>query len=538
MVDKPMNAPSRSKTVWMLLQNQLQQALPGFMKARRWFGGKTRTIRSVEIADVIPIPNPAVAAAILVSRVNYLQGPGDTYTVPLLEEAPGGAQLANDDNTRIRVRDADGTEHIFSDALSNQAVLETFFDAIRDARRFSGAVGELVGVPEHSLERLRIAAEGKLQPSLMKAEQSNSSVLYGRAFVLKVFRHLEMGVNPDLELGRFLSEKAAFRNIPPVAGAFEYRSGKGEPATMAILQGFVANRGDAWEHTLAALSIYYDRVAGENLPEPNAKSRNSAAALLGDYAAEAALLGRRTAEMHGALASDRGDPAFAPEAFSPGLQRDISDSMIGLARESFGMLRRRAPDFRGDFRKQVDATLDLEAKLTERFQSLANRKLTGWRTRIHGDLHLGQVLFTGQDFMFIDFEGEPARTLAERREKHSPLRDVAGMVRSFHYAAYAALFRRDGGAGAQSDESRSLVQFANAWYRAASGEYLRAYFEAAAASGADFLPDDPDEREFVLNLWLLGKAIYELKYELNHRLDWVAIPLEGIDMLLRGPAAS
>jgi maltose alpha-D-glucosyltransferase / alpha-amylase len=522
----------------MRLQDELQRALPDFIKARRWFGGKTRTIRSVEIADVIPIPNPAIAAAIVVARVNYLQGPSDTYTIPLLEEGSSGAQPANDDNTRIRVRDADGTEHVFSDALSNQTILEVFFDAIREARRLSGTVGELAGVPERSLERLRIAATEKLEPSLMKVEQSNSSVLYGRAFVLKFFRHLEMGINPDLEVGRFLSEKAAFRNIPPVAGALEYREGKSEPATMAILQGFVANQGDAWEHTLKALSNYYDRVATENLPEPNAKSQSSVAQLLGNYRAEAELLGCRTAEMHGALASDRNDPSFAPEAFSTGLQREISESMISLARETFGMLRQRAPDLPEHAQAAPTAALASEKMLTDRFRSLADRKLTGLRTRVHGDLHLGQVLFTGEDFIFIDFEGEPARTLAERREKHSPLRDAAGMVRSFHYAAYAALFRRRGGAGAQSGESQSLVPFANAWYRAVSAEYLRAYFAMATASNAPFLPADPDEREFVLNFWLLGKATYELKYELNHRLDWVAIPLEGIDMLLRESAAS
>ncbi len=307
---------------------------------------------------------------------------------------------------------------------------------------------------------------------------------------------------------------------------------------MAILQGFVANHGDAWEHTLEALSSYYDRVASESVSGPSARSASSHADLLGDYAGEAALLGRRTAEMHGALASDRSDAGFAPEAFSAGLQREISESMISLARETFGMLRLRAPDLPEHPRAAATSTLASEKTLIDRFRSLAVRKLTALRTRIHGDLHLGQVLFTGEDFMFIDFEGEPARTLAERREKHSPLRDVAGMVRSFHYAAYAALFRRAGSAGAQSDESRSLVPFANAWYRVASGEYLRAYFDTATASSANFLPADPAEREFVLNFWLLGKAIYELKYELNHRLDWVAIPLEGIVMLLRTPAAT
>jgi trehalose synthase-fused probable maltokinase len=534
-MDEAMSAPSRS-TAWIRLQDQLQRALPDFLKARRWFGGKTRTIQSVEIADVVPIPHAAIAAAIVVARVNYAEGPSEMYTVPLLEEPDLHPDQPASDGARIRIRNGDGAEHIFSDALANPAILETLFKVIRDGRSLPGRSGELAGVPTRSLEPLRIAAEGKLQPSLMNVEQSNTSVLYGTAFVLKFFRRLEMGINPDFEVGRFLSEKAAFRNIPPVAGALEYRVGNSEPATMAILQGFVANHGDAWKHTLDALSHCYDRVAAANLSALDAKSQSLGAQLLGHYRAEAELLGRRTAELHNAFASDHSDPGFAPEAFSPRLQRDLSESMVSLTHDTFAMLRRRAPDFRGDFQEQVEATLELEGELTRRFRSLADRRLTGLRTRIHGDLHLGQVLFTGDDFIFIDFEGEPARTLAERREKHSPLRDVAGMVRSFHYAAYAALFRRLGDAGAKQAESQSLVPFANAWYRAASREYLRAYFETAFS--ANFLPADPDEREFLLNFWLLGKAVYELKYELNHRLDWIAIPIEGIDMLIRGPSAS
>jgi trehalose synthase-fused probable maltokinase len=529
-MDEAMSAPSQS-TVWIRSHDQLQRALPDFLKARRWFGGKTRAIMSVEIADTIPIPRPAIAAAIVVARVNYAEGASDIYTVPLLEESDTRPDQPASDNTRIHVRNGDGTEHIFSDALANRAILETLFEAIGNGRRFTGRTGELAGVATRSLEPLRTAAKGKIEPSLMKVEQSNSSVLYGNAFVLKFFRRLEAGINPDFEVGRFLSERAAFPNIPPVAGGFEYRGGSGELATMAILQGFVANQGDAWKHTLTAVSDYYDRVAAGSVAVASKPE-----SLLAGYRPEAALLGRRTAEMHSALASDHSDPSFAPEAFSAAHQRGLSESMISLTHETFGMLRQRAPDLPEHARTVAGTALASEKTLTERFRSLADRKLAGSRIRIHGDLHLGQVLFTGDDFIFIDFEGEPARNLAERREKHSPLRDVAGMVRSFHYAAYAALFHRFSGANAKPEESLSLAPFANAWYRAASGEYLRAYFETAAS--ADFLPFDPDERAFLLNFWLLGKAVYELKYELNHRLDWVAIPLEGIATLIGGPAAS
>ena len=518
-----MSAPSPSM-IWTQFQNELQRALPDFLKAHRWFGGKARNIRSVEIADAIALPHPAASAAILFIQVNYSEGPAETYTVPLLEEVNTQSKESPSDNTRILIRGADGAEHIFFDALASQEILQILFDAIRESRRLQGHAGELVGVPTGALEPLRTAAQGKLQPSLMKAEQSNTSALYGKAFVLKLFRHLEAGISPDFEIGRFLSEKAGFPNIPPMAGALEYRKSHGEPAAIALLQGFVANQGDAWEHTLKALSAYYDRVA--SIAATSSPER-SGTELLGNYAAEAALLGQRTAELHAALASDRGDPDFAPEPTSPGYQRAVSDSMAPAVDEILEMLRQRFNDLPEHARPVADRVLSAKAALKDRFRSFADRKLTAPRTRIHGDFHLGQVLFTGGDFIFIDFEGEPARSLAERREKHSPLRDVAGMVRSFHYAVYGALFKRTEAGDAKA---AALVTFANAWYRAVCDEYLRAYY--AYASRADCLPVDPDERQFLLNFWLLGKAVYELKYELNHRLDWVAIPLEGIDALV------
>jgi trehalose synthase-fused probable maltokinase len=392
-------------------------------------------------------------------------------------------------------------------------------------------------LPTPALETLRQAAGAPLEPVPMKAEQSNTSILYGRCFVFKFFRHVEEGVNPDFEMGEFLSVRARFPHVPPAAGSFEYRRPGAEPATMGILQGYVANRGDAWQRTLEALDGFYGRVeSGVNrFPSPERPSRNlvadarrpsdAAGLWLGEYRAAAHRLGRRTGELHLALSSDLNDPDFRPEPFSPGYQREVSEAMIRLADEAFGMLRRRAADLPGTLAQRVPAALAAEGEILGRFRRLGERPLTGLRTRIHGDLHLGQILDTGDDFVFIDFEGEPARSLAERRAKHSPVRDVAGMLRSFHYAAYAALFSRTGDSAAASRRA-TLASFANGWCRWAWVEFVRGYLEAAGR--AAFLPSGTGELEFFLNLWLLDKAMYELKYELNHRLGWVAIPLEGI----------
>jgi trehalose synthase-fused probable maltokinase len=539
-----MNAEPRG-TSWPELQAPLEHNLSAFLTEQRWFGGKTRPIARVTIADFIPIPLESASAAVLLIRVSYEDGGSETYIAPLLDRLASSAESAAQAPS-LKISTPSGEEHVLTDALWDRDFQSRALEAISRSQIFRGASGEIACLPTPALETLRLAAATPLVPSVMKTEQSNTSILYGRSLVLKFFRHVEYGVNPDFEIGEFLSVRAGFRHVPPAAGAIEYRVADTPPATIAILQGFVPNLGDAWQQTLAALARFYERIASsETAPPPGAPEGGllvaarsplpeRAAGLLGEYQASAALLGRRTAELHLALASDSSDPDFAPEPFSLAHQREVSDAMIRLARETLAMLDRRAGDLPAALCERAHTVLAGEAELLARFRRLAERPLTGLRTRIHGDLHLGQVLATDDDFIFIDFEGEPARTLAERRAKYSPVRDVAGMLRSFHYAAYVALFARAGEAGAASPAFAALAPFANAWYRWAAAEFLRAYLHTAA--GAAFLPATSDELEFVFDIWLLDKAIYELKYELNHRLAWVAIPLEGICALLEAAA--
>ncbi|HVB34161.1 MAG TPA: putative maltokinase [Patescibacteria group bacterium] len=528
-------------SAWENLQRPLEQRLPGFLSEQRWFGGKTRVIQNVKIADFIPVPLEGAAACILLARVIYEEGVAETYAVPLLESPleslPERPRGGTDERPKLLVP-AEGGERVLTDALWDPGLLAKLLEALASASHLSGARGEMVGLPTPALETLRRAAGTRLEPALLKAEQSNTSILYGRCFVLKFFRHVEEGLNPDFEMGEFLSVRAGFPCVPATAGCFEYRRPGAQPATMGILQAYVANRGDAWRRTLAALDGFYGRVESSGPAElpgerpgrglvAQARRPSEAAALwLGEYREAAYKLGRRTGELHLALSSDTNDPEFRPEPFSPDEQREVSESMIRLAEQALGMLGRRAAELPAALGGKIRAALAAEGEILGRFELLRERRLTGLRTRIHGDLHLGQILDTGDDFVFIDFEGEPARSLAERRAKHSPVRDVAGMLRSFHYAAYAALFGRVGDAGAADPRFAALSGFADGWRRWASVEFLRGYLEAA--EGAAFLPTGTGELEFFLNLWLLDKAMYELKYELNHRPGWVAIPLEGI----------
>jgi len=397
------------------------------------------------------------------------------------------------------------------------------------------------------LRQLWDAAEEPLTPSVLKAEQSNTSVIYGDRFILKLFRRLDEGVNPELEIGRLLTEKTTLTHVPPLAGFIEYRRGRQEPLTVAILQGLVPKEGDAWQYTLDELERYFERVLtdrpeAEEVAVParslldlaeEAPSR-LATDLIGPYLESARLLGERTADLHVALASALDDSSFVPEPMTPFSQRSIYQSMRSLTGQVLQLLRQRLSEIPEELSDEAQQLLGLEETILQRFQSILGGRSTAMLIRCHGDYHLGQVLYTGKDFVIIDFEGEPARPLSERRIKRCALRDVASMLRSFHYAAYATLFNHRVSVTVRPEDIAALEPWARFWYRWVSAAFLKAYL--AGASQVPFLPQGRDELQVLLDVHLLEKAIYELGYELNNRPDWIGIPLQGILDLVGGQA--
>ncbi|MDQ3548505.1 MAG: alpha-amylase, partial [Chloroflexota bacterium] len=287
------------------------------------------------------------------------------------------------------------------------------------------------------------------------------------------------------------------------------------------VEGALASRPEAES---GALSI------GSLLDLMGTETPDEAHELIGHYLGDARLLGQRTAEMHLALAG--GTTAdFKPEASSMLYQRSLYQSMRGNTNGTMQMLKKRMPALSEAVQAEAQQVIELQDAISERFRDIVNARLTARRTRYHGDYHLGQVLYTGRDFVIIDFEGEPARTISERRQKRSPLRDVAGMLRSFHYAAYTGLYDQQerGLISADDPQPERWIRY---WYQWVAVSFLRAYFETTG--GASFLPSERAERELLLDIFLLDKAVYELGYELNNRPDWVHIPLRGITDLMSG----
>ena len=498
--------------------SQLASLLPDYIASRRWFRAKTRTIQSVEIEDALPTSH--ASSCLLVTRLKYTEGEPDIYLV-----------------------DAIVAEGIFSDihpALSERPFRDALLTAITCNRSFQGTAGELSAARTIALPQDCGRPDFTLDSSVGKAEQSNTSILYGDRFILKLFRKLEPGTNPDIEIGTFLTERG-FEHTPPVLGKIEYTRGSdGATYAVAILQQFVRNQGDAWKYTLDSLSGFFRRALATNEYAPKlasyhpadgaANSRPESRKLIGEYVDSARLLGQRTAEMHAALADPQGGDDFAPEAFTLADGRKLHEEMLGQADIAFELLRRKQPALTGTATENARMLLRGEHRVTELFSPLRDQPITAARIRVHGDYHLGQVLYTGTDFMIIDFEGEPARALSERRGKTLAMRDVAGMIRSFQYAAYAALFGQVEGIPQDPEMSDRIESWAAFWAASIGAEYLNGYF--SNAEGLPFLPRDSRERRVLLDAYLLQKALYEVAYELNNRPDWVRIPLRGILSLI------
>jgi maltose alpha-D-glucosyltransferase/alpha-amylase len=530
----------------------LEERLASYVQTQRWFGGKARHIKAVSFGEIVPISFNSADASLAQVLVEYMEEDPERYLVPLafasgehadqICESWPNAVLA-----RITVRDKGGHESgCLYDAVFDKEFCKALVEMIVRRRHLRGTAGEFVATSARVGRNEWVSAATKLDVTSMRAEQSNSSIVFGDKLILKLFRRSQPGINPDLEIGYFLTERVGFPHTPSVAGTIEYRT-RSESAAVGILQRFVPNEGDAWRHTLDALSQYFagaltqpaDELKGLQEPMPfvdrlqEAPIPTFADDLIGPYLENIKLLGQRTAELHVALASNADEPDFAPEPFSVLYQRSLYQSMRNHAGQTFQLLKKSLGALRGVLLDDALKVLDRHNDVLNRFRTLLSRRIVAYRTRIHGDFHLGQVLYTGKDYFIIDFEGEPARPLTERRIKRSPIRDVAGMLRSFHYAAYTSLFGHLGSTVVRPEDLAAMEPWARIWNVWVSSTFVDSYLQYAQPGG--FLPANRDEINILLNVYLLEKALYELGYELNNRPDWVRIPLIGMLQLLQSP---
>jgi maltose alpha-D-glucosyltransferase / alpha-amylase len=546
------------------------EILPNYLRSCRWFGGKGKMIREIKIVEHFPVVEDSSISYLLFFDVRYTEGTQDLYLLPVSFEFTKKAEEPLEEmfveGLRVRLdyewltiksklimeefpesviaRLHVGTEEgILYDATCDGKFREALLTTIFRRRRLKGRTGELIGLQGKRFRRLIENREPPLNSQILKVEQTNTSIIYEDKFYFKLFRNLREGTNPDQEIVQFLTEKAHFQSIPPFAGAMEYQRIGSEPIAVGLLQGFVPNQGDAWTYTQDTVGRYFEKVLSrigeiQEIPKLpvsllNADSKSIPFLLHelmeGHYLEMIALLGKRTGEMHLALSSRPDEQDFAPEPFSMLYQRSVFQSMRALLRRVFQDLKSNIRNLPESLGEEASFILQSEQRIVSGLQKFISRKFSAMRIRIHGDYHLGQVLYTGKDFIIIDFEGEPTRELTERRLKQSPFKDVAGMVRSFHYAVRTAVLKE---ASVRPKDTPRLEPWTNLWYWYVSEIFLGSYLDAVR--NATFLPSDKEELEIMLNAYLLEKAVYELGYELNNRPEWVITPLRGIRDLIEG----
>jgi maltokinase len=449
-----------------------EDTLIAFVRERRWFGSKAQSVTHASLLDTAVVRTQTPQLAVALAELRFGPGTHENYQL-LLGLRP------DDDGWQVDVIDRVDGWTVY-DGMSDPLLARELLHLMRSGTTVSADEGTLDFRP---VDRSSFGADLP-DPRPIGVEQSNTSVVFGDELILKAYRRLEAGINPELELLRFLTERA-FPNIAPLAGWYSY-AGRPMDATLGIVQEFVPNGQDGWELALEEL-------------------RRDPAAFLG----RVRRVGEVTAAMHNALAADHADPDFAPEEPSG----ETLSLLMATVDEEIEAIFLELPD-----REEVAPIAGRGEEVREQLRLISNIGAVGKAIRTHGDYHLGQVLWADDDWLVLDFEGEPARSLPERRRKRSPLRDVAGMLRSFAYAV-------------------SAVQILHAadpptdWEDRARDEYLDAYFSAVDAS---LVPPGEEARRRLLSVFELEKAAYELRYELNNRPDWVRIPVAGIQRLLDG----
>jgi len=510
--------------------------LPEYLPKQRWFAGKSRHIKSTRIINWTRLNGSNSALALV--EVQFDAGGSDVYLIPLamaFGEAAKELRRASPNAIVASILSAKVPGLLHDGVLDDNVCLE-LLSLIENGRELRARHGCIRGLRGKVFQEILGSAGMPLPVRRSSAEQSNTSILYGDRFILKLFRRQEPGLNPDAEIGRHLTEKTTFDRIPLFAGSIELEQATdAEPATLAMLQGFVANEGDGWKWTVEELDRYFETCAPLRFPENASAEVGDSTALsdhpvsevardhLGIYLDAATTLGRRTAELHLALSSPSDDPEFAPE---PLTAEDFQAALLEFhqhASHVLDVLKERVSYLPDEVVEIAAAVLSRRRRILDHSGALKSNGFRTQRIRIHGDYHLGQVLRVKTDFVILDFEGEPARSLAHRRTKQCPLKDVAGMLRSFSYAAYASLINYT---ARHPEDVARLEPWAQLWERSAAAAFLRAYRETAQE--AEFLPVDSGDFQKLLDLFLLDKALYEVLYELNSRPAWVRIPLMGI----------
>lgn len=515
-----------------------EDILPSYLKRQRWFGAKSGQIKKVVFVDWCQLQVFPSVMYLSFIEVVYRDQRRECYFLPLsifkAEELPRFMERSPEALLARLVDKNSG--HLLCDALADDAACLKILEAISNGWKGKGKEGDFFAGKSSVAKDWKKKFAAKVEVERKALEQSNSLLHLEPYFVLKMFRKLEFGLNPDFEVSKFLTEKATFKQIPQLLGGIEYQRKGKDPMSLMMLQELVFNQGNGWEYAMSELRRFFEHALVEHKNLEQFELQDIAAdlflestipanleAFLGAFLYSAATLGERTAELHLALATKTKDQNFAKEPFTPA---DIAASIKSVkerAKKAMAALSKKIETFSDSISDCVYGLLASRSKFLRLVDEISDLPISASKIRCHGDYHLGQVLWVENDFIILDFEGEPAHSFSERRTKQSPLKDVAGMLRSFDYVVHAALlaFSKE-----RPDDFMYLEAWGKMWRRWISLKFLQAY--RTRISGSGIVPENSEEFLTLLRLFLFDKSFYEVLYEMNNRPEWIGIPLKGV----------
>jgi maltose alpha-D-glucosyltransferase/alpha-amylase len=518
--------------------------LPGYLHRRRWFMGRGE-VKSVRIRDALELPITGESFFVAILLVEFAQFEPEEYLLPIAFAKSAEAERITRENpqfilARVKVAGS-GEEGVLYDAAADRNFCQLLFNLMAEGRTFKGALGRLTSVSTQALQAAT-AGQPPLEPSAIKTEQRNTVVTYGDRYILKLFRRIETGVNPGMESAQYLASKQ-FPHVPAFAGALEFQRENGDVACFGLLSAYIPHVQDGWHFTHDALHRYFDRVqtvteitlqdgsSDCSLVELAEREVPSASLqLLGTYFEHARLLGQRTGELHLVLAGETDNKDFAPEPFTPFYQRSLYQSFRNHLTHHFHILERELKNLPDSVRPLAERVLGMRETMLARFRTVHESALDTVRIRCHGNYHLGHALHTGKDFVIIDFEGEPGRSLSERRIKRPALRDVAAMIRSLDCAAQAVLFRQEEVGTLQVEQVRGVMPWAQFWSRWISASFLGSYLKAVQHS--NLVPNSKSGVSALLDAFVLDRALTEMGNDLSNRRGWLHVSLQSILQLM------
>ncbi|SFC34045.1 maltose alpha-D-glucosyltransferase/ alpha-amylase [Spirosoma endophyticum] len=543
--------PEIQVTLWGQIMNKgtrerlETRVLPDYLLRSDWFSEKKQTMRGVTILNQAPLTLPVGSAYILLLEVSYERGLPEIFQLILaFADELQAAKLSQSCPQAVLATLKLGNEFgLLCDGLYLSDVQQAFFQKV--AQESGHTEGNLVFQSKPALADY-VREHSGIKPRLIASRPDYATVSYDHCYLLKLYRKVDLAINPDTEITRFLSDQAGFANVAPFAGSVEMTS-KGEPIILGVMQEMVGQHGDGKSYVLERINNFIERILARDqvqlaqamdvslgtLSQPVSFSTLpfETQELVGHRAAQQArLLGIRIGQMHQALASDAMHKDFAPEEFSLHYQRSLFASFQSLVRESYQSQKRNLQRLPDDVRQDVEQMLGRKDDVLNLLKRIYRKKLSTTKIRIHGDLQLEKILLTGKDIAIQDFGGDPSRSYSERRLKRSPLRDVASMIRSFYYVGYEGFLTTN---QVQADTTTQLLPYAGFWAHCMSNFFMEAYLETV--QGSSFIPDNPDDLQMMLETYLLEKSISDLNYELYNRPDWVRVPLQLIKSIVEQP---